>query len=162
MGVVVAAKAKMAERAGTGRRRLRSGPPRRAASGRAGREREGAARAEPPRSDCFAGALGAGPVYQKKRIAVLADSNKSPHIQNRVNLGQLMKQLVLLIGNSTYPEEALENATNDAVALAQKVSELGFICKVTTDATVKTMDVVVAEYGEQPRPAHVPGAQRRR
>ena len=60
-----------------------------------------------------------------------------------------MKQIALLIGNNSYPEETLKNAAHDADALAQKLEELGFVCTVATDASAVKMDKALGTFGEK-------------
>lgn len=51
-----------------------------------------------------------------------------------------MKQCALIIGNNAYPDAVLKNAVNDANDIAAKLTELGCVCIVATDASHKQMD----------------------
>lgn len=50
-----------------------------------------------------------------------------------------MKAYALIIGNSAYYEAALDNAVNDAKAMADKLLKLGYVVDLVVDATITTM-----------------------
>lgn len=56
-----------------------------------------------------------------------------------------MKAYALIIGNSAYHEAALDNAVNDAKAMADKLLKLGYVVDLVVDATIATMyDAITA------------------
>jgi len=60
-----------------------------------------------------------------------------------------MKQCALIIGNNAYADAPLKNAVNDAVAIAAKLTDLGFKCLGSTDATYREMDRNLSEFRKQ-------------
>lgn len=50
-----------------------------------------------------------------------------------------MKAYALIIGNSAYYEAALDNAVNDATAMANKLLKLGYVVDLVVDATIEKM-----------------------
>lgn len=51
-----------------------------------------------------------------------------------------MKRIALLIGNAIYPGSSLKNPVNDAKAVQERLTELGFETLIRTDATNKDME----------------------
>jgi hypothetical protein len=52
----------------------------------------------------------------------------------------IMKKIALIIGNSTYPDSPLKNPVNDAIAVQERLTRLGFKTLKRTDATNKRME----------------------
>ena len=50
-----------------------------------------------------------------------------------------MKAYALIVGNSAYHEAALDNAVNDATAMANKLLKLGYVVDLVVDATIEKM-----------------------
>lgn len=48
-----------------------------------------------------------------------------------------MKAYALIVGNSAYHEAALDNAVNDATAMANKLLKLGYVVDLVVDATIE-------------------------
>jgi len=58
-------------------------------------------------------------------------------------------RLALLIGNSAYRESPLRNPVNDVRAMAQRFRELGFTVLVHENATKRTMEAAIIEFGRR-------------
>jgi hypothetical protein len=58
-------------------------------------------------------------------------------------------RLALLIGNSAYRESPLRNPVNDVRAMAQRLKELGFTVLVHENATRRTMEAAIIEFGRR-------------
>jgi len=58
-------------------------------------------------------------------------------------------RLALLIGNSAYPESPLRNPVNDVRAMAQRFKELGFTVVAHENATKRTMEAAIIEFGRR-------------
>ena len=58
-------------------------------------------------------------------------------------------RLALLIGNSAYRESPLRNPVNDVRAMAQKFKELGFTVLAHENATKRTMEAAIIEFGRR-------------
>ena len=58
-------------------------------------------------------------------------------------------RIALLIGNSAYPESPLRNPVNDVRAMAQTVRELGFTVLAHENATKRTMEAAIIEFGRR-------------
>jgi hypothetical protein len=58
-------------------------------------------------------------------------------------------RLALVIGNSAYRESPLRNPVNDVRAMAQKFKELGFTVLAHEDATKRTMEAAIIEFGRR-------------
>ena len=58
-------------------------------------------------------------------------------------------RLALVIGNSAYPESPLRNPVNDVRAMAQRFRELGFTVLAHENATKKTMEASIIEFGRR-------------
>ena len=58
-------------------------------------------------------------------------------------------RLALVIGNSAYPESPLRNPVNDVRAMAQRFRELGFTVLAHENATKKTMEAAIIEFGRR-------------
>ena len=58
-------------------------------------------------------------------------------------------RLALLIGNSAYRESPLRNPVNDVRAMAQRFKELGFTVLVHENATKRTMEAAIIEFGRR-------------
>lgn len=58
-------------------------------------------------------------------------------------------RLALLIGNSAYRESPLRNPVNDVRAMAQRLKELGFTVLVHENATKRTMEATIVEFGRR-------------
>ncbi|HEY7204435.1 MAG TPA: caspase family protein [Methylomirabilota bacterium] len=58
-------------------------------------------------------------------------------------------RLALVIGNSAYREAPLRNPANDARAMAQRLRELGFTVIVHENATKRTMEAAIVEFGRR-------------
>ncbi|HWP74690.1 MAG TPA: caspase family protein, partial [Methylomirabilota bacterium] len=58
-------------------------------------------------------------------------------------------RLALLIGNSAYRESPLRNPVNDVRAMAQRLRELGFTVLVHENATKRTMEAAIIEFGRR-------------
>jgi hypothetical protein len=58
-------------------------------------------------------------------------------------------RLALLIGNSAYRESPLRNPVNDVRAMAQRFRELGFSVLAHENATKKTMEAAIIEFGRR-------------
>ena len=58
-------------------------------------------------------------------------------------------RLALLIGNSAYRESPLRNPVNDVRAMAQRLKELGFTVLVHENATKRTMEAAIVEFGRR-------------
>ena len=56
-------------------------------------------------------------------------------------------RLALVIGNSTYREAPLRNPVNDVRSMAQRLRELGFTVLAHENATKKTMEAAIIEFG---------------
>src|SRR5258705_3526628 len=56
-------------------------------------------------------------------------------------------RLALVIGNSAYRESPLRNPVNDVRAMAQKFKELGFTVLAHENATKRTMEAAIIEFG---------------
>ena len=55
-----------------------------------------------------------------------------------------MKAYALIIGNSAYHEAALDNAVNDAKAMADKLLKLGYVVDLVVDATIDMMSTAIS------------------
>lgn len=60
-----------------------------------------------------------------------------------------MKAYALIIGNSSYYKASLENAINDAKAMADKLLKLGYVVDLVTDANVETMSNAISHLSEK-------------
>jgi len=58
-------------------------------------------------------------------------------------------RIALLIGNSAYPEAPLRNPVNDVRAMAQAFRELGFTVVAHENATKRTMETAIVEFGRR-------------
>ena len=58
-------------------------------------------------------------------------------------------RLALVIGNSAYPESPLRNPVNDVRAMAKRFRELGFTVLAHENATKKTMEAAIIEFGRR-------------
>lgn len=58
-------------------------------------------------------------------------------------------RLALVIGNSAYPESPLRNPVNDVRAMAQRFKELGFTVIAHENATKRTMEAAIIEFGRR-------------
>ena len=58
-------------------------------------------------------------------------------------------RLALLIGNSAYRESPLRNPVNDVRAMAQRLRELGFTVLAHENATKRTMEAAIIEFGRR-------------
>ena len=58
-------------------------------------------------------------------------------------------RLALLIGNSAYRESPLRNPVNDVRAMAQRFKELGFTVIAHENATKRTMEAAILEFGRR-------------
>ncbi len=58
-------------------------------------------------------------------------------------------RLALVIGNSAYRESPLRNPVNDVRAMAQKFKELGFTVLAHENATKRTMEAAIIEFGRR-------------
>ena len=58
-------------------------------------------------------------------------------------------RLALLIGNSAYREAPLRNPVNDVRAMAQRLKELGFTVLAHENATKRTMEAAIIEFGRR-------------
>ena len=58
-------------------------------------------------------------------------------------------RLALLIGNSAYRESPLRNPVNDVRAMAQRFKELGFTVIAHENATKRTMEAAIIEFGRR-------------
>jgi hypothetical protein len=58
-------------------------------------------------------------------------------------------RLALLIGNSTYRDAPLRNPVNDVRAMAQRLRELGFTVLVHENASRRTMETAIVEFGRR-------------
>jgi Caspase domain len=58
-------------------------------------------------------------------------------------------RIALLIGNSAYPEAPLRNPVNDVRAMAQTLRELGFTVLAHENATKRTMEMAIIEFGRR-------------
>jgi len=58
-------------------------------------------------------------------------------------------RLALLIGNSAYRESPLRNPVNDVRAMAQRFKELGFTVLTHENATKRTMEAAIIEFGRR-------------
>ena len=57
------------------------------------------------------------------------------------------RDTALCLGNANYPDDAaLKHPVNDASDLAQKLSALGFECRLCTDETFKGMEKALQEF----------------
>ena len=54
-----------------------------------------------------------------------------------------------MIGNSAYREAPLRNPVNDGRAMAQRLRELGFTVLAHENATKKTMEAAIIEFGRR-------------
>ena len=57
-----------------------------------------------------------------------------------------MSKAALIFGNANYSESPLINPVNDAEALKDQLSRLGFQCITSTNAKVKEMDERLAHF----------------
>jgi hypothetical protein len=58
-------------------------------------------------------------------------------------------RLALVIGNSAYREAPLRNPVNDVRAMAQRLRELGFTVIAHENATKRTMEAAIIEFGRR-------------
>jgi hypothetical protein len=58
-------------------------------------------------------------------------------------------RLALVIGNSAYRESPLRNPVNDVRAMAQRFKELGFTVLAYENATKRTMEAAIIEFGRR-------------
>jgi Caspase domain len=58
-------------------------------------------------------------------------------------------RVALLIGNSAYPEAPLRNPVNDVRAMAQALRDLGFTVMLYENATKRTMETAIVEFGQR-------------
>jgi uncharacterized caspase-like protein len=58
-------------------------------------------------------------------------------------------RIALLIGNSAYPEAPLRNPVNDVRAMAQALRELGFTVLAYENASKRTMETAIVEFGRR-------------
>ncbi|HMH77104.1 MAG TPA: caspase family protein [Candidatus Udaeobacter sp.] len=58
-------------------------------------------------------------------------------------------RLALVIGNSAYRESPLRNPVNDVRAMAQRLRELGFTVLAHENATKRTMEAAIIEFGRR-------------
>lgn len=58
-----------------------------------------------------------------------------------------MKSLALVIGNSKYPNDGLQNASNDAHDFSEILKRLGFITRKLVDATIELQDNAIEKFG---------------
>ena len=58
-------------------------------------------------------------------------------------------RIALLIGNSAYRESPLRNPVNDVRAMAQRFKELGFTVLAHENATKRTMEAAIIEFGRR-------------
>src|SRR5712691_3765560 len=58
-------------------------------------------------------------------------------------------RLALVIGNSAYRESPLRNPVNDVRAIAQRFRELGFTVLAHENATKRTMEAAIIEFGRR-------------
>jgi len=58
-------------------------------------------------------------------------------------------RIALVIGNSAYPEAPLRNPLNDVRAIAQALRELGFTVLAHENATKRTMEAAIVEFGRR-------------
>ena len=58
-------------------------------------------------------------------------------------------RLALLIGNSAYRESPLRNPVNDVRAMARRLQELGFTVIAHENATKRTMEAAIVEFGRR-------------
>jgi hypothetical protein len=58
-------------------------------------------------------------------------------------------RLALLIGNGTYRESPLRNPVNDVRAMAQRFRELGFTVFAYENASKRTMETAIVEFGRR-------------
>jgi hypothetical protein len=59
------------------------------------------------------------------------------------------RRTALVIGNSTYDKMPLKNPINDAVSVANTLTELGFDVKLVTDADQNTIKNVIRQFGQK-------------
>jgi caspase domain-containing protein len=58
-------------------------------------------------------------------------------------------RMALVIGNSAYPEVPLRNPVNDVRAMARTLRELGFTVIARENASKRTMETAILEFGRQ-------------
>ena len=58
-------------------------------------------------------------------------------------------RLALVIGNSAYRESPLRNPVNDVRAMAQALRDLGFTVMAHENATKRTMETAIIEFGRR-------------
>ena len=58
------------------------------------------------------------------------------------------QRVALVIGNGAYPSANLRNPVNDARAMAEKLTALGFNVSLKTDITRRQMDRAIVQFGE--------------
>jgi hypothetical protein len=58
-------------------------------------------------------------------------------------------RIALLIGNSAYRESPLRNPVNDVRAMAQRFKELGFTVLAHENATKRTMEAAIVDFGRR-------------
>ena len=58
-------------------------------------------------------------------------------------------RIALVIGNSAYHESPLRNPVNDVRAMAQRLKELGFTVLAHENATKRTMEAAIIEFGRR-------------
>ena len=58
-------------------------------------------------------------------------------------------RIALVIGNSAYRESPLRNPVNDVRAMAQRLRELGFTVLAHENATKRTMEAAIIEFGRR-------------
>ncbi|MFI5328066.1 MAG: caspase family protein, partial [Candidatus Rokuibacteriota bacterium] len=58
-------------------------------------------------------------------------------------------RIALVIGNSAYRESPLRNPVNDVRAMAQKFKDLGFTVLAHENASKRTMEAAIIDFGRR-------------
>ncbi len=60
-----------------------------------------------------------------------------------------MNKIALIYGNGAYPESSLKNSVNDATAITEKLTKLGFRCIPAIDAKINEMNKGLANFADK-------------
>jgi Caspase domain len=86
-------------------------------------------------------------------VAADATARQQPARDLVFNKGE--RKVALVIGNDSYPQARLQNARNDARAVAAALKELGFVVTTVEDANRDQLESAVAKFGDALQPTDV-------
>jgi hypothetical protein len=72
-----------------------------------------------------------------------------------VSLNAMPRRQALIIGNDSYPGNALKNARNDANAIAAALASLGYVTMIKTDANRKALEESVQNFADGLKPRDI-------